>query len=104
MKKSITDVPLNGRRAIMQVDFNVPQNKATEPSAIGARITAALPTIKIYPRPGGSLVLMSHLGWPDGKRVEKFSLKPVAEKLEELLGKPVNFLSDRVGPEVRRWR
>src|SRR4029077_6756409 len=46
------------------------------------------------------VVLMSHLGRPDGKRVEKFSLKPVAKKLEELLGKPVKFLNDCVGPEV----
>ena len=100
MKKSITDVPLKGRRAIMRVDFNVPQDKATGAITNPARITAALPTIKYILDQGASLVLMSHLGRPDGKRVEKFSLKPVAEKLEELLGKPVKFLSDCVGPEV----
>jgi phosphoglycerate kinase len=100
MKKSITDVPLKGRRAIMRVDFNVPQDKATGAITNPARITAALPTIKYSLDQGASVVLMSHLGRPDGKRVEKFSLKPVAEKLEELLGKPVKFLSDCVGPEV----
>ena len=100
MKKSITDVPLKGRRAVMRVDFNVPQDKATGAITNPARITAALPTIKYILDQGASLVLMSHLGRPDGKRVEKFSLKPVAEKLEELLGKPVKFLSDCVGAEV----
>jgi phosphoglycerate kinase len=100
MKKSITDVPLKGRRVIMRVDFNVPQDKATGAITNPARITAALPTIKYILDQGASLVLMSHLGRPDGKRVEKYTLKPVAEKLEELLGKPVKFLSDCVGPEV----
>jgi phosphoglycerate kinase len=100
MKKSITDVPLKGRRVIMRVDFNVPQDKATGEITNSARIVAALPTIKYVLDQDASLVLMSHLGRPDGKRVEKFSLKPVAKKLEELLGKPVKFLSDCVGPEI----
>ena len=100
MKKSITDTPLKGRRVIMRVDFNVPQDKETGAITNSARISAALPTIKYILDQGGSLVLMSHLGRPDGKKVEKYTLKPVAEKLEELLGKPVKFLSDCVGPEV----
>jgi phosphoglycerate kinase len=100
MKKSITDVPLTGRRVVMRVDFNVPQDKATGEITNPARIVAALPTIKYILEQGGSVVLMSHLGRPDGQRVEKFSLKPVAKKLEELLGKPIKFLSDCVGPEV----
>jgi phosphoglycerate kinase len=84
----------------MRVDFNVPQDKATGEITNPARITAALPTIKYILDRGASVVVMSHLGRPDGKRVEKFSLKPVAKKLEELLGKPVKFLPDCVGPEV----
>ena len=100
MKKSITDVPLNARRVVMRVDFNVPQDKETGAITNPARITAALPTIKYILEQGASLVLMSHLGRPDGKKVQKFSLKPVAEKLQELLGKPVKFLPDCVGPEV----
>ena len=100
MKKSITEVPLKGRRAVMRVDFNVPQNKETGEITNPARIAAALPTIKYILEQGGSVVLMSHLGRPDGKRAEKYSLKPVAKKLEELLGKPVKFLNDCVGPEV----
>ena len=100
MKKSITEVPLKGRRVVMRVDFNVPQDKATGEITNPARIVAALPTIKYILEQGGSVVLMSHLGRPDGKRAEKYSLKPVAKKLEELLGKPVKFLNDCVGPEV----
>src|SRR6478736_894892 len=100
MKKSITDVPLKGRRVIMRVDFNVPQDKETGAITNSARISAALPTIKYILDQGGSLVLMSHLGRPDGKRVGKYTLKPIAEKLQELLGEPVKFLPDCVGPEV----
>lgn len=100
MKKSINEVPLKGRRVVMRVDFNVPQDKETGEITNPARIVAALPTIKYILEQGGSVVLMSHLGRPDGKRVEKFSLTPVAKKLEELLGKPVKFLNDCVGPEV----
>jgi phosphoglycerate kinase len=100
MKKSITEVPLKGRRVVMRVDFNVPQDKETGEITNPARIVAALPTIKYILEQGGSVVLMSHLGRPDGKRVAKFSLKPVAKKLEELLGKPVKFLNDCVGSEV----
>ncbi len=100
MKKSITDVSLAGKRVIMRVDFNVPQDKSTGAITNTARITAALPTIKYIIDQGASLVLMSHLGRPDGKRVEKFTLRPVADKLQELLGQPVKFLSDCVGPEV----
>jgi phosphoglycerate kinase len=99
-KKSITDVSLSGKRVVMRVDFNVPQDKATGAITNPARITAALPTITYILDQGASLVLMSHLGRPDGKKVEKYSLKPVAAKLEELLGKPVKFLPDCVGPEV----
>ena len=65
MKKSITEVPLKGRRAVMRVDFNVPQNKETGEITNPARIAAALPTIKYILEQGGSVVLMSHLGRPD---------------------------------------
>ncbi len=99
-KKSISDVALDGKRVVMRVDFNVPQDKATGAITNTARITAALPTINYILDQGASLVLMSHLGRPDGKRVEKYTLKPVAEKLQELLGKPVKFLDDCVGSEV----
>ncbi len=100
MKKNLTDLNLAGKRVLMRVDFNVPQDKTTGEITNTARIVAALPSIKHVLDGGGSIVLMSHLGRPDGKRVEKYSLRPVAAKLQELLGRPVTFLEDCVGPEV----
>ncbi|KAG2348620.1 phosphoglycerate kinase [Suillus weaverae] len=98
-KLSITDLDLKGKRVLIRVDFNVPMQdgKITNP----ARIVAALPTIK-YALDNGAktVVLMSHLGRPDGKVVEKYSLKPVAGELEKHLGKPVIFLPGCVGPDV----
>src|SRR5271154_2550311 len=99
-KLSIRDVDVVGKRVLMRVDFNVPQDKVTGAITNPARITAALPTIQYVLEKGGSVVLMSHLGRPDGQRVEKLVLKPVADKLAELLGRPVRFLSGCVGPEV----
>jgi len=99
-KKTVRDVNLKGKRVIMRVDFNVPQDKVTGAISNTKRIEAALPTIKYALEQGASVVLMSHLGRPDGKVIAKFSLKPVAEALEKLLGKPVTFLTDCVGPQV----
>lgn len=99
-KLSIDQVNLQGKRVLMRVDFNVPQDKQTGAITNTARITAAMPTIKYALDHGASVVLMSHLGRPDGKAVSKYSLKPVAEKLAELVGREVTFLKDCVGPEV----
>jgi phosphoglycerate kinase len=98
--KTIRDLSLAGKRVLLRVDFNVPQDKATGAITNNQRIAAALPTIKYALEQGASVVLMSHLGRPDGKKVAKFSLKPVAVELEKLLGKPVRFLDDCVGPAV----
>jgi phosphoglycerate kinase len=98
--KSIRDLDLKGRRVLMRVDFNVPQDKTTGAITNNQRIVAALPTIRHALEQGAPVVLMSHLGRPDGKRVEKFSLKPVAAELQKLLGRPVTFLDDCVGPAV----
>ncbi|KAG1749158.1 phosphoglycerate kinase [Suillus paluster] len=100
-KLSITDLDLKGKRVLIRVDFNVPMQdgKITNP----ARIVAALPTIKYALDNGANtIVLMSHLGRPDGKVVEKYSLKPVAGELEKHLGNPVTFLPDCVGPDVEK--
>jgi phosphoglycerate kinase len=100
-KLSIDQLNLQGKRVVMRVDFNVPQDKngaITNPQ----RIVAALPTIKYALDHGAAVVLMSHLGRPDGQRQDKYSLKPVATKLQELLGRPVKFLNDCVGPDVEK--
>ena len=97
-KLFIEDLNLAGKRVLMRVDFNVPVKGGVVEN--DKRIRESLRSIKYVLDKGGSLVLMSHLGRPDGKRVEKHSLKPVAGKLSELLGRPVTFLDDCVGPEV----
>jgi phosphoglycerate kinase len=101
-KLSIDRLDLKGRRVLMRVDFNVPQDKKTGAITSTQRIDAALPTIKYALDHGAAVVLMSHLGRPDGKKVEKFSLKPVAAKAQERLGRPIRFLDDCVGAEVER--
>ena len=93
-KKTLRDVNLKGKRVIMRVDFNVPQDKVTGAITNTKRIEAALPSIRHVLDQGASVVLMSHLGRPDGKVIAKYSLKPVADALEKLLGKPVRFLPD----------
>jgi phosphoglycerate kinase len=99
-KLFIEDVELKGKRALVRVDFNVPQDKITGAITNTKRIEAALPTIRYALDKGASVILMSHLGRPDGQRIEKFSLKPVAETLSKLMAKPVRFLNDCVGAEV----
>jgi phosphoglycerate kinase len=98
--KGIRDLQLSGKRVLIRVDFNVPQDKATGAITNNQRIVAALPTIRFALEQGASVVLMSHLGRPDGQRVAKYSLKPVAAELEKLVGRPVTFLDDCVGPAV----
>ena len=98
--KSIRELALGGKRVFIRVDFNVPQDKATGAITNNARIVAALPTINFALEKGAAVILASHLGRPDGKKIAKFSLKPVATELEKLLGRPVKFLDDCVGPAV----
>lgn len=99
-KLSIDQLDLNGKRVLMRVDFNVPQDKATGAITNNQRIVAALPTIQYALNKGAAVILMSHLGRPDGQKKAKYSLKPVADKLAELIKKPVKFLDDCVGPAV----
>ncbi|CAF0843169.1 unnamed protein product [Adineta steineri] len=100
-KLSIEDLDLKGKRVLMRVDFNVPLENGQVKDK--QRIEGALPTIKYALEKGAkSIILMSHLGRPDGKRVDKESLKPIAEELQKLLGKDVKFLNDCVGDEVEK--
>ena len=97
-KKSVTQIDCAGRRVFVRVDFNVPLDggRVTEDT----RITAALPTLQHCLQRGASLVVASHLGRPRGKPDPKYSLRPVADRLQELLGLPVPLAPDCVGPEV----
>jgi len=97
-KRSVRDLEPAGRRVLMRVDFNVP----IKGGEVGddTRIVAALPTIRYLLEKKARLILLSHLGRPDGKVDPKYSLRPVAARLERLLRQPVAFASDCVGPEA----
>lgn len=101
MKKSIKDIDLKNKKVIMRADFNVPLKG--EVITDDTRIRESVPTIKyILEKPGTSLILMSHLGRPKGKVVPEMSLKPVAKRLSELLGKEVKMLNECIGDEVKK--
>jgi phosphoglycerate kinase len=99
-KKSVADVDVKGKRVLMRVDFNVPLEggKITD----DRRIVQALPSIKSVLDRGGRLVLMSHLGRPKGGPDAKYSLKPCQDRLTQLLGRPVGFTSDCIGPDAEK--
>src|SRR5467141_155451 len=94
-KLSIKDLDLKSQRVFIRVDFNVPikDGKVDDDT----RIRAAIPTIKHATEHGARVILASHLGRPKGARVEKYSLRPVANHLSQLLNKPVSFADDCVG-------
>lgn len=98
-KKTLRDVPLEGKTVLVRVDYNVP---LTDDGRISDdfRIRASLPTIKRLLKDGCKLVLISHLGRPDGIEV-KYSLEPAAQRLAELLGEPVRFVDKTIGEKVR---
>ncbi|MGH9328898.1 MAG: phosphoglycerate kinase, partial [Vicinamibacterales bacterium] len=99
MKKTIRDLDLKGRRAFIRVDFNVPieGGRITDET----RITASLPTVRYALDQGATALLASHLGRPKGKPNPEMSLRPVAERLSELLERPVVFAEDCIGDEAR---
>ena len=99
--RRLDDLDLSGKRVLVRVDFNVPQD---DDGAItdDTRIRAALPTIREVLSKGGKPVLMSHLGRPKGKVVESMRLTPMGKRLAEVLGKPVRKLDDCVGEPVRK--
>jgi phosphoglycerate kinase len=97
-KKTVRDVEVAGKKVLVRVDFNVPLSDGQ--IADDTRIRAALPTIRYLLEAGAAVILMSHLGRPKGVD-ERLRLRPVAERLSQLLGMPVQYVTDCVGPEVK---
>lgn len=98
-KQTIRDTDVAGKRVLVRVDFNVPLDSEQQITD-DTRIRAALPTIRYLLEHDAAVILMSHLGRPDGQVVEKLRLAPVAVRLAELLDRPVTMAPDAVGPEV----
>src|SRR5262245_12159298 len=98
---SITDLSLKGKRVLIRVDFNVPQDKQGKITDV-SRIEASLPTIKYVLEQGGTPILLSHLGRPKGKATPEFSLFPCAKKLASMLAQPVGMAPDCIGPKVQK--
>ena len=102
MKQTVRELPLRGTRVLIRVDFNVPLEQGTGRITDDTRVRESLPTIRYGLEQAASVILMSHLGRPDGQRNMAYSLAPVAKRLGELLGRPVTFLPDCVGPAIEQ--
>ncbi len=100
-KKTVEDIDVRGKRALVRVDYNVPFHPGTTQISDDSRIRASLPTVNFLIERGCKVVLCSHFGRPGGKVVESMRMAPVSKRLSELLGKPVKQASDCVGAEVR---
>lgn len=102
-KKTIQDIDLKGKKTLVRVDFNVPLEEKDGEMVItdDTRIRETLPTIRALIEKGAKLILASHLGRPKGKKDPKQSLKPVAQALSDLIGKPVAFADDCIGAEAK---
>jgi phosphoglycerate kinase len=103
-KLSIRDLDLKGKTVFIRVDFNVPLAQGGNEITSDKRIKASLPTIRYAIEQGAGVILASHLGRPKGKANPEMSLKPVAERLSQLLGMPVTMGPDCIGPDVQSLR
>src|SRR5277367_2878661 len=103
-KVSIQDLDLQGKTLFIRVDFNVPLANGGQEITSDKRIRASIPTIQYALDHGAAVILASHLGRPKGKPNAEMSLKPVAVRLAQLLGRPVKMAPDCVGPEVEKMR
>ena len=101
LKKNVEDLDVSGKRVIVRVDFNVPLDKETGAITDDKRITAALPTIKYLVDNNAKVILVSHLGRPKNGPEAKFSMKPAADRLAELIGKPVTLAADVIGEDAK---
>lgn len=100
-KKNIEDIAVKGKKVIVRVDFNVPLDKVTGAITDDKRIQGALPTIKYLVDQGAKVILVSHLGRPKDGPEAKYSMKPAADRLAELIGKPVVLAKDVIGEDAK---
>src|ERR1700690_957249 len=103
-KLSVRDLDLKNKRVFIRVDFNVPLAPGGQEITSDKRMKASLPTIHYALEQGAGLILASHLGRPKGKPNPEMSLKPVATRLQELLGRPVKMAPDSIGAEVEAMK
>src|SRR3984957_10133466 len=98
-KLTLRDVDVRGKRVLVRVDFNVPIEERGDKIEItdDTRVREALPTINYLREQGAKTILMSHFGRPKGKRVDKYTLRPVADLLHKLIDQPVAFAHDTIG-------
>src|ERR1041384_2693898 len=103
-KLTVRDLNVRGKRVFVRVDYNVPLEEKDGKMEItdATRIVETLPTLRLLIEQGGKLILTAHLGRPKGKREPSMSLRPVAEKLAELLGRTVAFVDDCIGDKVEK--
>src|ERR1700742_5204907 len=103
-KLSIRDLDLRNKTVFIRVDFNVPLAPGGQEITSDKRIRESLPTIRYALEQSAAVILVSHLGGPNGKPNRKMSLAPVAKRLAQLLAKEVKMAPDCVGPEVEKMR
>ncbi len=101
MKKTIKDLDVENKKVLLRLDFNVPMDKDTHKITDVTRIMESLATINYLCEKGAKVIICSHLGRPDGKVDEKYSLKPVADKLSQLVKNKVTFATDTVGKDAK---
>jgi len=103
-KLTVRDLDVRGKRVFVRVDYNVPLEERDGQMVItdDTRIRETLLTLRLLIERGGRLILASHLGRPKGKREPSMSLRPVAARLADLLGRPVAFVDDCIGPKVEQ--
>ena len=100
-KKTVQDVDVKGKKVLLRCDFNVPQDKETHAITSDKRIVASLPTIRYLLERGAAVIACSHLGKPKGQWKDSLTLRPVAERLSQLLGQEVIFAQDIVGEDAK---
>src|SRR6516164_7522081 len=103
-KLTVKDLNVRGKRVFVRVDYNVPLEEKDGQIVItdATRIVETLPTLRLLIEQGGKIILAAHLGRPKGKREPSMSLRPVAEKLADLLGRPVAFADDCIGDKAEK--